>query len=304
MGALIMSDHDRILHFYAHAGPMTAPGKYAEVLEGLPDDPASLVRIVQGLAIHEFVAPSFYGVQIPEERRAESHIRPVEQMLDCILALDDAPFTVSRPPERRLVGVCRHFMVLLLAMLRAKRVAARGRCGFGRYFNPGFFEDHVVCEYWNGSEKRWVLVDPQFDDVWRARLGIERDVLDVPRDRFLIAADAWTECRTREADPAKFGIVNRNLRGLWFIAANLIHDVATLNKMELLRWDVWGRIPRPGQSLSEGEISFFDRLAALTVEPDGWFEELRRLYESDDRLRVPAVVFNALRNRPEQIFPS
>jgi hypothetical protein len=228
--------------------------------------------------------------------------RPVEQMLDRILALDAAPLTVSRPPERRLVGVCRHFMVLLLAMLRAKRIPARGRCGFGGYFNPGFFEDHVVCEYWNGSEKRWMLVDPQFDDVWRARLGIEYDVLDVPRDRFLIASDAWTECRTRAADPAKFGIVNGNLRGLWFIAANLIHDVAALNKMELLRWDAWGGMPPPGEALSEDQLTFFDRLAALTREPDQSFDELRRLYESDDRVRVPATVFNALRNRPEQIF--
>ena len=262
--------------------------------------PASLVRIVQGLAIHEFVASEFYGVAIPEERRAESHIRPVEEMLDRIMALDPAPLTVSRPPERRLVGVCRHFMVLLLAMLRAKRIPARGRCGFGAYFNPGFFEDHVVCEYWNESEKRWVSVDPQFDDVWIARLGIDHDVLDVPRDRFLIAADAWTECRISAADPAKFGIVNGNLRGRWFIAANLIHDVATLNKMELLRWDAWGGMPRPNQSYSDDELSFFDRLAALTLEPDQSFEELRRLYESDDRVRVRACVFNALRNRPEQ----
>jgi hypothetical protein len=209
-----MNDHDQVLDFYAHAGPMTAPGMYAEVLEALPDDPASLVRIVQGLAIHEFVASEFYGVAISEERRAESHIRPVEQMLDRIMALDPAPLTVSRPPERRLVGVCRHFLVLLLAMLRAKRFPARGRCGFGTYFNPGFFEDHVVCEYWNESQKRWVLIDPQFDDVWIARLGIDHDVLDIPRDRFLIAADAWTECRMRAADPAKFGIVNGNLRGL------------------------------------------------------------------------------------------
>jgi len=299
-----MSDHDQVLDFYAHAGPMTAPGKYAEVLEGLPDDVASLVRIVQCLAIHEFVAPEFYGLTIPEERRAESHIRPVEQMLDRIMALDPAPLTVPRPPERRLVGVCRHFMVLLLAMLRAKRIPARGRCGFGAYFNPGFFEDHVVCEYRNESEKRWVLVDPQFDDVWIARLGIDHDVLDVPRDRFLIAADAWTECRTRAADPAKFGIVKGNLRGLWFIAANLIHDVATLNKMELLRWDAWGGMPGPGHALSEDQLSFFDRPAAITREPDQSFEELCRLYESDDRVRVPATVFNALRNPGEQISAS
>jgi hypothetical protein len=299
-----MTKRKQILDFYSHAGPMTSAGKHADLLERLPNDLETLVGVVQGLAIHEFVAPSFYGATITDERRSESHIRPVEEMLDRILAMDDGPLTISRPPERRLVGVCRHFMVLLLAMLRAKRIPARGRCGFGTYFNPGFFEDHVVCEYWNAAEERWVLVDPQFDEVWRKRLGIGHDVLDVPRDRFLVAADAWNECRAREADPNKFGISNGNLRGLWFIAGNLIHDVATLNRMEMLRWDAWGGMPRPDQSLKEDQISPYDALAMVTDAPDQSFDELRRLYESDDRLRVSTAVFNSLLNRAEKVsFP-
>jgi Transglutaminase-like superfamily len=238
---------------------------------------------------------------VPNERKSESHIRPVEQMLDRILAIDNRPLTVARPPERRLVGVCRHFMVLLLALLRAKGIPARGRCGFGTYFNPGFFEDHVVCEYWRAPEERWVLVDSQFDEVWRARLKIDHDVFEVPRDRFLIAADGWVQCRAGKADPAKFGIIKGGLRGLWFIAANLVHDVATLNKVELLRWDSWGAMPRPEERLQGDRLAFFDKLAVLTREADESFEQLRRLYECDDRLRVPAYVFNSLLNQPEAI---
>jgi Transglutaminase-like superfamily len=131
---------------------------------------------------------------------------------------------VARPPERRLIGVCRHFVVLLLTMLRAKHIPARCRCAFGSYFNPGFLEDHVVCEYWNAAEQRWVLVDAQFDEVWRNQLNIEHNILDVPHDRFLIAADAWARCRTGGSDALRFGIFKGNLRGLWFIAANLLHE--------------------------------------------------------------------------------
>lgn len=222
-------------------------------------------------------------------------------MLGSIFALDDRPLTVARPPERRLVGVCRHFMVLLLAMLRAKHISARGRCGFGVYFNPGFFEDHVVCEYWKASEGRWALVDPQFDEVWRERLHIRHDVLDVPRDQFVVASDAWTRCRAGDADPQEFGIVQGNLQGIWFVAANLVHEVAALNKMELLRWDAWGAMPRPNQSLTQDQLVFFDEIAALTREPDALFDSLRGLYERDDRVRVPATVFNSLRNRSERV---
>jgi hypothetical protein len=206
---------------------------------------------VQGVTLHEYVAGDLYGFRIPDARKRESHIRSAEELLNRILALDARPLSVARPVDKRLIGVCRHFAVLLAAMLRAKGIPARVRCGFGTYFNPGYFEDHVVCEIWNAAKRRWLLADPQFDEVWRKALEIDHDVLDVPRDRFLIAADAWALCRAGKADPQKFGIFKGDLRGLWFIAGNLVHDVAALNKMELLRWDAWCAMPRPGQPLSD-----------------------------------------------------
>jgi hypothetical protein len=296
-----VTTRQEILDFYSQPGAITSAGKYADLLERLPHDVGSLVRIDQALVIHEFVASSFYGVTVPEQRKSESHIRPVESMLERIVALDDRPLAEPRPPERRLAGVCRHYMTLLLAMLRAQRIPARGRCGFGARFNPGYFEDHVLCEYWNAAEERWVMVDPQLDDVWRTRLGISQDVLSVPPVWFVTAADAWTQCRAGQADPKKFGIFRGDLRGLWFLAVNLIHEVALLNKMEPLRWDVWGAMPPPNEALNDDQLAFFDELAALTRNPDESFEELRRLYERDDRVRVPETVFNVLLNRPEKV---
>jgi hypothetical protein len=245
--------------------------------------------------------PTFYGFSIPEGRRSEIHIRPMEKMRERLLALEERELTVSRPVDRRLVGRCHHFMLFLIAILRAKGVSARGRCGFGAYFNPPYFEDHWVCEYWNADQQRWILVDTQFDEVWRAKLNIKHDILDVPRDQFLVAADAWIRCRRGEADPSKFGIDFAGLRGLWFIAGSLVRDVAALNKMEMLPWDVWGAQPRAEQPVEDEQLAFFDRLAAITCAPDSSFDELRDFYAKDDRLRVPSTVFNALLNRPEVI---
>ncbi len=39
----------------------------------------------------------------------------------------------------------------------------------------------------------------------------------------------------------------------------------------------------------------------MARQPDKSFDELRKLYENDDRVRVPATVFNALLNRPETV---
>src|SRR5262252_7097372 len=137
-----------VLDFYAEPTAMTAMGVHAPLFGSLPADVTALSPGLQGLQIHEYMAGA-YGFEIPDERRAESHLRPVGAMLDRIVRLDDKPVANARPPERRLVGVCRHFTVLLVALLRERGVPARARVGFGTYFMPGQFLDHWVCEWWN-----------------------------------------------------------------------------------------------------------------------------------------------------------
>jgi hypothetical protein len=288
------------LAYYTQPGSMTGVGQHAKALAQLPADVAALAKIVQGLAVHQYMADA-YGFEVPEARKAESHIRHADKIFDRILALDSRPLSVARPVEKRVVGVCHHFALLMTAMLRAKGIPARYRCGFGAFFNAPKFEEHLVCEYWNEAEARWVLADAQLDEVWRRNLGFAFDPMDVPRDQFVVAADAWTQCRSGKADPAKFGIFVGELRGLWFIAAELIRDVAAFSKMEMLPWDGWGAMPHRGQQLDAGQLAFFDRLAALTAGTDASHGELRSLYEKDERVRVPKTVFNALLNRLEPI---
>jgi hypothetical protein len=296
-----MTTQREILDFYVHPTRFSSGGKHAALLEALPRDVAALARIVPGLVLYEYVATDFYGVTLPEERKSESHIRKVEGILDRLFEIDGRSLGEARPADRRLVGICHHFALLLVAMLRAKGVPARACGGFGSYFNAPYFEDHWVCEYWNEREARWILVDAQLDDVWQNKLEIDFDPLDVPRDRFVVAGDAWAQCRSGSADPSKFGIFKGDLRGLWFIAGSVIRDVAALNKVELLPWDLWGAMPRDVTTLDDDQLVFFDRVAALTRSPDASFDDLRAIYESDERVRVPGTVFNALLNRSETI---
>ncbi|WP_438001110.1 hypothetical protein WMF26_16440 [Sorangium sp. So ce185] len=55
--------------------------------------------------------------------------------------LSAGPARAPRPIETRLVGVRRQLTVLLVALLRAKRVPARARCGFAGHFTPGNIVD-------------------------------------------------------------------------------------------------------------------------------------------------------------------
>jgi Transglutaminase-like superfamily len=296
-----MTIKSEILNFYSCPAAMTVTGKHSALLRELPNEVAELTRIIQGLVLYEYVAPDFYNFVIPDNRRTETHLRTVEQMLDCLLAINSQPLWAARSVDQRLVGVCHHFALLLVALLRAKGIPARYRCGFGTYFNPPYLEEHVVCEYWNATEAHWVLVDPQFDQVWREQLNIEHDILDVPRDRFIIAGDAWVQCRTGKLDPEKIGIFKGNLRGLWFTAGEIVRDVAALNKVEMLPWDIWGAIPGVDEILNDDQLAFFDQLAELTRLPETFFTELLQRYTSDCRLGVSSTVFNGLLNRLEMV---
>jgi hypothetical protein len=280
------------LDFYRTPVDLSDAGLHAGMLDGLPRDIPSLVKLVQGLLIHEHMTDA-YGVALPPERRAESHARAVEAMLAAIAARDPRPLTVPRAADGRYICVCRSFTLLLVAILRHQGVPARARCGFGAYFEAGKFYDHWVVEHWNAAEKRWVKVDSQVDDRQRKMFGVTIDTLDVARDQFLVAGDAWQLCRAGGQDPKDFGILD--MHGLWFIASNVVRDVAALNNREMLPWDVWGVMQRVDEGL---DLAFFDRLAELTHEPYRHFAELRAVY-NDKRIAVPATVFNAVLNRSE-----
>jgi Transglutaminase-like superfamily len=296
-----MQVHDQpTLPFYAQPAVMSSPGRYAPLLDALPRDVAGLAAAAQGLLIHEHIAPA-YGVTLADEDRSSVHIRPVEGLLEQIVARDDRPLGIARPAAARLAGNCRHFTVLMIAMLRAQGMPARARCGFGGYFGTGMFEDHWVCEYWHRGLQRWILVDAQIDDRQRDMFPIDFDVNDVPRDHFLIAGEAWARCRAGTADPERFGLSLMDEGGLWWIAGNLMRDTAALGNIELLPWDCWGAMPGPGEPIDDDRHALFDHLAALTQAPDTSFAELRQLCQGDDRVRVPPVVHNALRNRDEAI---
>ncbi|WP_342727519.1 transglutaminase-like domain-containing protein [Bradyrhizobium sp. B097] len=279
---------------YERPVAMSDPGRHAALFESLPRGAGALAATVQGLLIHQHIAPA-YGVTLGGDRQAQSQVRAVENMLDEIVTRNARPLAVARAVNERQVGVCRHFTLLHVAMLRTQGIPARARCGFGAYFEAGKYLDHWVTEYWNEDRKCWVLFDSQIDDRQRELFGIRFDAADVPRDQFLVAGDAWSLCRAGRRDPGAFGILD--MHGLWFIAGNLVRDIGALNNREMLPWDVWGAMRMQD---SELDLAFFDRLAIVSREPDAHADELKAL-DRDERVHVPAAVFNAVLDRVQDL---
>ena len=273
-----------MLTYYTQPGPMTDPGPYAHLFDGLPTGIPALVKTLQGVMVHIFWAGS-YGLELTDERKAEANLRYVEKQLARILELDGQPLTEARPHERKLVGNCRDFSVMLTAILRHQGVPARARCGFGTYFIPNHYEDHWVCEYWNAESARWVLVDAQLDAMMQNVLKLDFDPLDTPRNRFIVGGDAWQLCRSGAANPDDFGIFD--MHGIEFVRGDLLRDFLAFSKVEILPWDGdWGYLVELTPERVEPVYALMDRVAALTLADD--FAAIRALYEADAGFHPPA----------------
>ena len=282
--------------FYASAGPMTDLDRCPrETLVGLPAEPDALCRVVQGLLVHEEWAPA-YDLDLHDERRNEVRTRPAASMIEAVLELDPAPLVEARPPERRLVGNCRHFSTLSTALLRRAGIPARARCGFATYFEAERMVDHWVIEYVSVERGQWVRTDSQLDDLQRQIIEPSFDPDDMPPGPFLPAGEAWTACREGRDAPGRFGIFD--MSGLWFICSNVVRDLAALNKMELLPWDSWGLMAFE-QDPDVEHAAVIDSVASLIAEGD--IANIRCAYGENDLLTVPRTVFDGRFGEPHDL---
>ncbi|NNN30887.1 transglutaminase domain-containing protein [Streptomyces sp. S3(2020)] len=289
-----MPETKEALAFYAAQSTFSDPGELADAYADLPHDPTELARISRDLLIHR-VEGDLFGHTHPTDRlHNDAESRYVDDILRIVVDRSPAPLTERREPADRFVGVCRDFTLLHCSFLRHVGIPARLRSGFTDYFGTtGFHGDHVVTEYWD--EKRgWLLADAQLTDpALHPAWDVDFDPMDVPRDRFLVAGAAWRAIREDGADERTFGLHRPEEGPFWgerFVAGNIRLDLAALNKVETLLWDVWGEDEgEPGTPLPERSREFYDEVA-LVVADEISFETARQLFADNNVLRTPQTV--------------
>ncbi len=255
-------------------------------LVDLPQDPLAICRVAQRLLISPDGAAALH---LPAERAAEKSIRRVDTILQTLLALDPAPIITTRRLEDRVVGTCRHFTIVSVALLRARGHAARARCGFAAYFAPGQHVDHWIVEWWDPAQLRWVRIDSEMLGL-SDLLGLpEGQTADLAPEDFLTGGEAWTACRSGAADPSSFGV--HGVDHAWGIAeirGNAIRDLAALNNLEMLPWDEWGRMTASYAGDTGPEFdTLIDVVAAACASGDA--NVLRAAYGRED-VAVPLAM--------------
>lgn len=265
---------------YAVPGPLTElDGVPPEAVATVAVEPISICWPVHGLVIQPTDAAEFH---LPEERLTENQIRPAGELLARLLALDPAPLSLARDdPSKRVVGTCRHFAVLSCALLRHRGIAARVRCGFATYFQPGQGLDHWITEYRDDYARQWTRIDSEV-------LG--QAVLDRPEHlrpgQFLTGGEAWLALRRGQIDASRFGVYGTENWGPNEIRGNAVKDLAALNKVEMLPWDEWGRMTDAYDGKTGADYdNLLDTLAAVCSAGDP--AAVANLYTHAD-LRVPA----------------
>lgn len=235
---------------------LTQPGRHAQAIDQLPADVPALLSIVRGLLLHcDFL--QLYGVTAPPGARGTLSI---EARLDQILAGSadpPDPLSTPRPYDRRAIGTCRDYALMMCSFLRHKQVPARVRCGFATYFAPGRYEDHWICEYWQDG---WHRADPQLDNEQQAYLGITFDTAKLPVGTFMSANEAWYVHHQGGIDAQLFG--HGEARGEWYMWVNLARDCLALHGTETSDWDTWRIAAADPPILGPDDLNECSRIAA------------------------------------------
>lgn len=285
--------------YWASQSAVTDPGPLAAAaIDALPGDLAALREASSQLMFHFQTGGDFADSGVPAGRMTEINTRYADAMPGLILQRGDPALDRDRPPSERVVGCCRDATVLFLALARAKGIPARARVGAAAYFEPGWLCEHEVAEVWDEAEGRWRLAGQQMGAAGTPEVnGVPVDWLDLTPGQFVTGPRAWQAVRDGTCDPERH-VVFPDLdvpgtRGWSEIAHNVIHDLAALDRTEMLLWDGWGMLVTPGcmtpGPVPEADAAVLDEVCAATADPAVPADVVAAL-AARDGLRVPQTV--------------
>jgi len=256
------------LNFYVTQSKYTSLGDFLSLVESVPNNIEAVCKCARNVIEH------FHGLnskKISLSRFLDVDLRCNATILERIKKsgyeniVDDISF------NNKIIGTCRMQAVFACGLLRAKGIPARVRYKYCTYFIEDFNHEQVVVEYWCSKIKKWMTADPAMNHevLEQKKIKIDFDLCQVPADKSMTISTAWKKCRRQLANPDSFGAYNQENRynGYKHIRKKLYHDLACLNKVEVVEWDRWGPFLLNDYLFPEEE-SYCDYLADIMDVPD------------------------------------
>lgn len=282
-----------ILDFYKKTSLYTDLGLYKDFAVKLPNDIKELAKLQRMQIIHPIII--WNNLQegwwddlkkVPKTSIVfEDDIFPTAMSMLAELLRRDSNYSVNRKVEDKIHVTCRGEAILLASILKAKGIPTRVRSGFAEYLrHDGIYYDHWITEYYSYDKNRWVLVDA--DNQW-GDTKIEFDLNDIPRDKFLLGAEAYQMLRNKKmtdsnilyaSDPVTIGLPAA-IRALFYDFHSLMND-------EIIFDFVPRYILEKNFNLTEYELKELDELANLMIEPDNNFNKLYEIWNNNLKFRI------------------
>ncbi|MBA2649377.1 MAG: hypothetical protein H0U75_07240 [Legionella sp.] len=289
---------DDCLAFYVAQSKYTDFGDFLPLIKNVPNDIEEIFKYSRNVIEH------FHGInknKIKPRRLLDVDIRYNKDILNRIKQCGYNDITNDIAFEDRIVGTCRTQAVFTCGILRAKGIPARTRYKYCTYFIEDFNHEQVLVEYWCHKKNRWLLGDPAMNhEVLQSKgISIHFDLCDVPQDKSMSIAAAWTNCRNKKTAPYFYGAYSKENKynGYEHIHRKLYQDLACLNKIEVVEWDRWG-IFLYNDTLDTEELSYCDDLATVlnvaNLQDDALYRNINELKPHSIPVKgISASPFNA-----------
>lgn len=271
----------KMLNNYIQQWPRTKVKKWT--FDKFPKEISKITQIIRWWWVHPCDLEKI-GLKFPESRIKDRNLKTIQEVINKIKKLDKHDLKIARDPKNKIVIICKHFAMLLASILREQGIPARCRCWFATYFSNWWFEDHWICEYWNGKKR--LRVDPQMDKLKSAKKQLTWiNFNNMPKDIFFSAGVLWQLYRQNlmSGDFCWFSH-EEGESGAWYIRGNMLRDFFWLNKIEYTYQEESKLMDRNYNPTKE-DLILLDKIADLTIHCDENFDELVKFYKDHKELR-------------------
>lgn len=284
---------NKILDFYKKTSAYTELGLYRDFAYKLPDDIKELVKLQRMQIIHPIIICNNLQEgwwddlsKVPKTSIAfEDEYLPTAISMLAELLRRDGNYSINRKVEDKIHVTCRGNAILLASILKAKGIPTRVRSGFAEYIrHDGTYYDHWIIEYYNKSKNRWTLVDA--DNQWGDD-KIDFDLNDIPRNEFLLGAEAYLNLRNHKIKEKNVLYASDPVTtGLPAAIRVLFYDFHCLMNDEIIFEFVPRYVSEKNFNLSEEELKELDELARLMLYPNENYEKICSIWETNLKYRI------------------